>query len=150
MINDYPNCTYHGCDIADTTNKILKVGQFTYSYGNILTGLPYESNTFDFVQMRFFLLALRKEEWPLAVKEIIRVVKPGGMIQLMEPDFKLPDDSSSAYYKFIKAALSRGQDILIASQLEELVLATNMTKIIEHDKRGCNMGTFHKITKSNA
>jgi ubiquinone/menaquinone biosynthesis C-methylase UbiE len=39
--------------------------------------------------MRFFLLALRKEEWPLAVKEIIRVVKPGGMIQLMEPDFKV-------------------------------------------------------------
>lgn len=47
-------------------------------------------------------------------------------------------------------ALSRGQDILIASQLEELVLATNMVKIVEHDKRGCNMGTFHKITKSNA
>ncbi|KAG0789437.1 hypothetical protein G6F22_006710 [Rhizopus arrhizus] len=145
MINDYPNCTYHGCDIVDTTNKILKVDQFTYNYGNVLVGLPYEDNTFDFVQMRFFILALRKEEWPLAIKEIIRVVKPGGMIQLMEPDLELPRDSSSAYHRLIKSfhsvAHSRGQDFLIASQLEGFFLETNMVKIVEHDKRGCNMSS---------
>ncbi|EIE78297.1 hypothetical protein RO3G_03001 [Rhizopus delemar RA 99-880] len=43
-------------------------------------------------------------------------------------------------------ALSRGQDILIASQLEELVLATNMVKIVEHDKRGCNMGSILQLS----
>ncbi|KAG1047860.1 hypothetical protein G6F43_009718 [Rhizopus delemar] len=89
MINDYPNCTCHGCDIVDTTNKILKADQFTYSYGNVLVGLPYEDNTFDFVHMRFFALALRKEEWPIALKEAIRVVKPGGIIQLTEPGMQV-------------------------------------------------------------
>src|SRR6478735_10668053 len=89
MTQDYPNCTYHGCDIVDVTNKNLKIDQFTFNFGNVIQGLPYEDNTFDFVQMRFFIFALRKEEWPLAIKEIIRVVKPGGMIQLMEPDFKV-------------------------------------------------------------
>lgn len=89
MNNDYPNCTYHGCDIVDTTNKILKIKQFTFSYGNVIEGLPYADNTFDFVNMRFFVYALRKEEWPIAFKEIIRVVKPGGMIQTTEFEFRV-------------------------------------------------------------
>ncbi|KAG1152477.1 hypothetical protein G6F37_004191 [Rhizopus arrhizus] len=133
MINDYPNCTYHGCDIVDTTNKILKADQFTYNYGNVLVGLPYEDNTFDFVHMRFFALALRKEEWPIALKEAMRVVKPGGRIQLTEPGMRLPDDNSSAYYKFIKAvrsvAHSKGQDSYIAYHLEKLLTETNMVQI---------------------
>lgn len=89
MSNDYPNCTYHGCDIVDTTNKILKIDQFTFSYGNVIEKLPYADNTFDFVHMRFFVYALRKEEWPMALKEIIRVVKPGGMIQTTEFEFRV-------------------------------------------------------------
>ncbi|KAG0969140.1 hypothetical protein G6F29_014253 [Rhizopus arrhizus] len=88
MTQDYPNCTYHGCDIVDVTNKNLKIDQFTFNFGNVIQGLPYEDNTFDFVQMRLFTAALRKEEWPIALKEIIRLTKPGGMIQLMEPDFR--------------------------------------------------------------
>lgn len=86
MINDYPNCTYHGCDIADVTNKVLEIKQFTYKHGNVVKGLPYADNMFDFVHMRFFVYALRKEEWPIAIKELIRVVKPGGMLQLTEAD----------------------------------------------------------------
>ncbi|KAG1460573.1 hypothetical protein G6F46_003737 [Rhizopus delemar] len=125
MNNDYPNCTYHGCDIVDTTNKILKIKQFTFSYGNVIEGLPYADNTFDFVNMRFFVYALRKEEWPIAFKEIIRVVKPGGMIQTTEFEFRLPEDTSSAVYKFVNAfmsvAISRGQDAQIALKLESLL-----------------------------
>jgi ubiquinone/menaquinone biosynthesis C-methylase UbiE len=120
MINDYPNCTYHGCDIADTTNKVLKINQFTYNHGNVVKGLPYKDNTFDFVHMRFFIFALRAEEWPIAIKEAIRVVKPGGMVQFYEGGFEvsadmhvvsfglncpiqLPEDTSSAYHRFVTA-----------------------------------------------
>ncbi|KAG0827179.1 hypothetical protein G6F29_003953 [Rhizopus arrhizus] len=145
MINDYPNCTYHGCDIADATNKVLKVNQFTYSHGNVATGLPYEDSTFDFVHMRFLTLALRKEEWPPAIKELLRVVKPGGMIQLMEFELLSPDDSSSAFYKLAKSmhsvALSRGQNMEAFSQLEELLLETKMAKVVQQDYRRCNMSS---------
>lgn len=36
--------------------------------------------------MRLLVLALREEEWPTAISELIRVAKPGGMIQLLEMD----------------------------------------------------------------
>lgn len=86
MITDYPNCTYHGCDIVDTTNKILKIDQFTFSQGNVAQKLPYADNTFDFVHMRLLVAALREDEWPMAIGELVRVTKSGGMIQLTETE----------------------------------------------------------------
>jgi SAM-dependent methyltransferase len=84
MIRDYPNCVYHGCDIVDATRKLLRCDQFHFSYGNVVKGLPYADDTFDFVHMRLLVYALRAEEWPMAIQEVIRVVRPGGMIQLYE------------------------------------------------------------------
>ena len=34
--------------------------------------------------MRFLITGLRKEFWPVLINEIIRIVKPGGYIELME------------------------------------------------------------------
>lgn len=34
--------------------------------------------------MRLFIAAFREDEWPAAINEVLRVAKPGGMIQLME------------------------------------------------------------------
>lgn len=85
MVQEYPNCTYHGCDIDDNTYKNIDVKQFIFSIGDITQRLPYEDSTFDFVHMRFFIAALREEdEWPAAINEAIRVTKPGGMIQMTE------------------------------------------------------------------
>lgn len=89
MINDYPNCRYEGCDIVQVINNNLSPHQFNYSHGNILERLNYEDNTFDFVHCRLFILALREEEWPTAIKEAIRVTKPGGMIMLHEFDLRV-------------------------------------------------------------
>lgn len=88
MIHEYPKCTYHGCDISDTRYKKVNVEKFIYTYGNVVKGLPYEDNSFDFVHMRLLVLALREEEWPTAISELIRVTKPGGMIQLLEMDLR--------------------------------------------------------------
>lgn len=109
MTHDYPNCTFHGCDIVDTTNKILKIDQFTFKLGNVVQGLPYEDNVFDFVHMRFFIFALRKEEWPIAIKELIRVTKSGGMLQLMESIFKV------SIYIYISYAVQPTKGVFIGT-----------------------------------
>ena len=88
MVSDYPNCTYEGCDIEDVTNKRLSLKQTHFRTGNVLQGLPYPDNSFDFVHMRLLILAFKVEEWPMAIDEILRVTKPGGMIQLLEFDLK--------------------------------------------------------------
>lgn len=89
MINDYPNCTYEGCDIVEAVNPNWDTPQFHFSYGDILKGLNYDDNVFDLVHVRFLILAIREEEWPSVLKELLRVTKPGGMVMLQEVDFKV-------------------------------------------------------------
>lgn len=70
--------------------------QFTFTIGNVVEGLPYEDHTFDFVHMRLLVLSLREEEWPLAIKEAVRVTKPGGYLQFVESS----GDVSTLYILF--------------------------------------------------
>lgn len=49
-----------------------------------LHGLPFPDNTFDLVNLRMFIISVKKDEWPMVLKEIYRVLKPGGLIQCCE------------------------------------------------------------------
>ncbi|KAG1448640.1 hypothetical protein G6F46_011186 [Rhizopus delemar] len=135
MIHDYPNCTFYGCDIL----------------GNVVQGLPYEDSVFDFVHMRFFIFALRKEEWPIAIKELIRVTKSGGMLQLMESMFKVPVGSSFPTHKFsdivYSIATSKGQNIKITDELEGLLSANDNVKVVQSDYRHCSLNTGTSTAK---
>ncbi|CEI90913.1 hypothetical protein RMCBS344292_05222 [Rhizopus microsporus] len=146
MVQDYPNCAYHGCDIADAIHKNVNVNQFTFTYGNVVKGLPYEDNVFDFVHMRFFVLALREEEeWPAAISEIIRVTKPGGMIQMSEIGFELPEDSSNLFYKVGVAirdtCAARGQNAYIGTELNNMLVKHNNIEIVQSEDRICDMSS---------
>ncbi|ORE01241.1 S-adenosyl-L-methionine-dependent methyltransferase [Rhizopus microsporus var. microsporus] len=145
IVQEHPNCIYHGCDIVDVTYKNIDVKQFTFSLGNVTNRLPYEDNTFDFVHMRLFVACLRKDEWTTALSEVIRVTKPGGMIQLGEFDLQPQNDSSSLYYRILScfkdACKSRGQDPNIGSELEIMLSKYSNVKVVESDHRACDMSS---------
>ncbi|EIE79696.1 hypothetical protein RO3G_04401 [Rhizopus delemar RA 99-880] len=105
--------------------------------GNVVQGLPYEDSVFDFVHMRFFIFALRKEEWPIAIKELIRVTKSGGMLQLMESMFKV----------IYSIATSKGQNIKITDELEGLLSANDNVKVVQSDYRHCSLNTGTSTAK---
>jgi ubiquinone/menaquinone biosynthesis C-methylase UbiE len=100
MVSEYPNCTYDGCDIVNVINENFKPPQFCYSYGNVLEGLDYEDNTFDFVHIRCLILAIREDEWPKVIKEAIRVTKPGGMIMFVEIDLRVRHTFLYMYFNY--------------------------------------------------
>ncbi|KAF9008250.1 S-adenosyl-L-methionine-dependent methyltransferase [Cyathus striatus] len=52
---------------------------------NSVLSLPQEwTNRFTVVHQRLLVVALRSAEWPVALKELYRVTKPGGWVQLCE------------------------------------------------------------------
>ncbi|RUP46601.1 S-adenosyl-L-methionine-dependent methyltransferase [Jimgerdemannia flammicorona] len=59
-----------------------------FKQANILDGLPYENDQFDFVHQRCFQYAYTRRQWTNVLDDIVRVVKPGGWVQLMEVDPK--------------------------------------------------------------
>ncbi|KAJ3093973.1 hypothetical protein HK100_006329 [Physocladia obscura] len=84
----YLSAQLYGVDLApnvvEAATKFLPHANF--SVGNVLTGLPYPDDTFDFVHQRLLFLGLPKQQFHLAVRELIRVTKPGGWIELVEAD----------------------------------------------------------------
>ncbi|KAI8090927.1 S-adenosyl-L-methionine-dependent methyltransferase [Gilbertella persicaria] len=139
MASDYPQCTFEGCDIVEVTNKNIAPPQVHFCYGDVLKGLEYSDNSFDFVHMRLFILALRENEWPAVIKELIRVTKPGGIIQLLEIDLKKKKEFNHGLVHIACAA--RGQDPRIAIKLDSLLAANDNIKVVQTDYRSVDMAS---------
>ncbi|CAO3675531.1 unnamed protein product [Rhizopus microsporus] len=139
MISDYPNCDYHGCDIVDVVNTDMMPKQFTFKIGNILETLPYEDNTFDFVHMRLMIFALREDEWPGAIKELLRVTKPGGLVQIVDANIEMPTKQDDAFYRSVYAVhqtcAQRSQNPRIGGEIERIVREAGNTNIIDSQFR---------------
>ncbi|KAJ3138189.1 hypothetical protein HK100_012870 [Physocladia obscura] len=88
---EFPLAEYHGTDISQALidESREKNDGITWNFGNVLETLPYEDNTFDFVHQRFLVLGMPREKFADALKELIRVTKPGGWIELFEGDVVL-------------------------------------------------------------
>ncbi|KAL0074339.1 S-adenosyl-L-methionine-dependent methyltransferase [Phycomyces blakesleeanus] len=122
MAIDFPNSRVIGLDMMDMFPTMIRPENVIFELVNVLDGIPYPDNTFDFVHMRLMLSAFRKQEWPLVITEIYRVLKPGGIVQLFESDFT-----------------EREQDPWIAAQLGDLLRQQSFENI-ELDLRKIDYG----------
>ncbi|KAG1443212.1 hypothetical protein G6F56_010757 [Rhizopus delemar] len=91
MAIEYPEYHFTGIDMADMFPTTIRPDNIKFQRQNILLGLPYPDNTFDFVNMRLMLSAFRVTEWPTVIGEIHRVLKQGGVVELMETKFPEKD-----------------------------------------------------------
>ncbi|KAI8971488.1 S-adenosyl-L-methionine-dependent methyltransferase [Mycotypha africana] len=157
MQKDFPNCSYEGCDIIAPKVKVEKstpidegclvtdasdttaTTTFRLTYGDVLQGLDYPDDTFHFVHMRLLVAAFRKEEWPIAIKELLRVTKPGGMIQLLEHNSRVAGDEKNPFHRAWKAVSEvfeeRGIDTQIAFNLPSLIEAHPNARVVEYHNR---------------
>ncbi|OAD69066.1 hypothetical protein PHYBLDRAFT_150063 [Phycomyces blakesleeanus NRRL 1555(-)] len=120
-------CTHiTGIDIADIFPAIIRPKNADFKLVNVLDGLPFPDATFDFVHMRLLIVAFRINEWDKVIDEIYRVLKPGGLIQLVESQYT-DTEQSPKIHRFVSALLSlmadKHQDPLIGSKLEGKVIA---------------------------
>lgn len=67
------------------TNNIPRNVEF--SQYNLLSGLSYPDNTFDFVHQRLLCPVFPQKQWEsLVIPELTRITKPGGWIEFVEAD----------------------------------------------------------------
>src|SRR5579884_3681819 len=63
--------------------------RYRHVRGNLLQGLPFRDGVFDFVHQRFLTAGIPVAEWPGAVRELVRVTRPGGWVELVESTAEL-------------------------------------------------------------
>ncbi|KAI8579461.1 hypothetical protein K450DRAFT_199469 [Umbelopsis ramanniana AG] len=133
MATDFPNSEFEGMDMAETFPTAIHPPNVHFHKGNLLEPLTYDRQ-FDFVQMRFFALGLRKEEWALTYKNIHAALKNGGYFQHVETT-AIPETTDPTVKRVFEALASlqrkKGQEPTICAQLHPLAEETGFEII--HD-----------------
>ncbi len=75
--------------------------------GNVLAGLPFADGRFDFVHQRLLVSGVPVPAWPQVVADLVRVTRPGGWIELVEPRMTA-DGAGPATERLNALALSLG------------------------------------------
>ncbi|KAI9249983.1 S-adenosyl-L-methionine-dependent methyltransferase [Sporodiniella umbellata] len=137
MAVDYPEHNFKGVDLSDMFPTTIRPENAEFELVNVLGGLPFEDNTFDFVNMRFMMTAFSTSEWPIIINEIHRVLKTGGMVELMENVFPekarspIVEAVNQQFYEMLK---ENEKEPLISTQLDTLLQQGNF-KIIERQEK---------------
>ncbi|KAF7725064.1 hypothetical protein EC973_000471 [Apophysomyces ossiformis] len=139
MALEYDECTFIGIDLTDATFPRRRPANAHFHVGNVLTRLPFESDTFDLVHVRLLTAALNTDEWPIALREIMRVTKPGGLIQSLEVDLQYENDGSGIIKAMYDVCAGRGQNPRVAIEMADLLRQAG-AQVIQTDARFANTG----------
>ncbi|KAI8972117.1 S-adenosyl-L-methionine-dependent methyltransferase [Pilobolus umbonatus] len=86
MGNTYPNSKFTGIDISFVDSNIERPDNVNIQNGNITKDIPFEDNSIDFYHQRLLVAGLNEVDYKEALKNAYRVLKPGGYIELSEPN----------------------------------------------------------------
>ncbi|CAO3678510.1 unnamed protein product [Rhizopus stolonifer] len=86
---EYPNCHFTGIDMCSLWPQDIRPVNLQFTEADIIRGLPYPDQYFDFIQLKFAELSFRPNEWAFVVHEIERVLKDGGCFQWVDMDMRI-------------------------------------------------------------
>ncbi|KAF9287626.1 hypothetical protein BGZ68_001547 [Mortierella alpina] len=91
MAQEFPTAEIHGVDISPIyptsgTSDRPVPSSCHFRLCNVLDGLPYPDNYFDFVYQRLLVYAFTPAQRKQVNIELLRVLKPSGYVQLVESD----------------------------------------------------------------
>lgn len=86
----FPQANVIGLDIVpppvDAGERVdTRPENYVFVRGSVLDGLPFADASFDYVHQRLLLGAIPAQRWPDVLRELVRVVRPGGWVELIEP-----------------------------------------------------------------
>jgi cytochrome P450/ubiquinone/menaquinone biosynthesis C-methylase UbiE len=88
MAQAFPSAWVVGCDLveSETSKDVggLPPQNYQFVKGDVLKGLPFDNQSFDFVHQRFLILGIPAALWQKVLAELLRLTKTGGWVELVE------------------------------------------------------------------
>jgi len=104
----------------------------TFVQGDVLDGLPFPDESFDFVHMRLLFLSLPVERWPAVVRELARVTCKGGWVELIEttPPRQLGPALDCICRWCVTLAAAHGVDLYVAERIDSFLRDAGLTGVV--------------------
>ncbi|CAG8713830.1 11559_t:CDS:2 [Gigaspora margarita] len=143
--HDFPNSTFVGVDIQ--SNGFPPVNERSPNIGfleyNLLSGIPFPDETFDYVHMASMWTALTKQQYINVIHELVRVTKNNGWIEIYEANFNLKNLGN--YMKVVQDAFhtklkENGFDPMIFLEISKCLKSINELTNIEQKKLDVSIG----------
>jgi SAM-dependent methyltransferase len=101
-----------GVDLDEALFKADPPDNCVLRAGNVLTGLPFPDQLFDYTHQRLLVLAIPAEKWPGVIHELVRVTRPGGWLELVEADTQIEQAGpATTHLQGLINALVQGEPI---------------------------------------
>ncbi|KAI8052905.1 S-adenosyl-L-methionine-dependent methyltransferase [Syncephalis plumigaleata] len=84
MASEYPGCEVTGIDISNIQPQAILPSNVQFEMMNVLNGIAYNNNRFDYVHMRFINVGIPEARWPTLIEELARVCVIGGTIEVID------------------------------------------------------------------
>ncbi|CAG8514468.1 13322_t:CDS:2 [Acaulospora morrowiae] len=87
LSTEYIKSEFTGVDMSPVFPTQIKPLNSTFCKANVLHGLPFPSDEFDYVHLSFMNGCFTDDQWQnIVIPELIRVLKPGGWLELYDVD----------------------------------------------------------------
>jgi SAM-dependent methyltransferase len=102
---DFPRAMVVGLDLV--SGKPKQPSNYRFVRGNLLQGLPFVEESFDFVHQRFLMSGVPVKSWAAVARDLVRVARPGGWVELVEspPWFESPGPATARLCELLQQLL---------------------------------------------
>ncbi|WWC85786.1 uncharacterized protein L201_000653 [Kwoniella dendrophila CBS 6074] len=143
MAEEFPKVEWIGIDLAPVQRDIGLPDNLHFEQNDITQGLPFPDESFDLVHARLLVMGIR--DWKATLDELLRILKHGGMVCMIECDFPwglpgVPEDQwkerapgHCIFSDYLKMAVEkRGYDHKAASRtIAALMRASGKVKDVD-------------------
>jgi SAM-dependent methyltransferase len=135
----FPTARIVGLDLAAPPDDASSLGEgldtrpgnYVFTAGNILEGLPFPDQSFDFVHQRLLITAIPRDRWPVVIQELVRVTRVGGWVELAECG--TPEDGGPGYMglwqSWIDFLAKRNVDFTIGKHIGQMLISGGLANV---------------------
>ncbi|KAJ5172805.1 hypothetical protein N7492_005398 [Penicillium capsulatum] len=132
-----PDCEVIGVDIAPHMSPDDVPENLWLQVDDLNRTFTFPTNHFDLVHSRLLATGIHRARWPSYIRDIVRVLKPGGWVQMVEIYFNVQSDNGSitddhALRKWSKQYLRSLEDrkeLRIGSTLRNLFTSAGLKEV---------------------
>jgi SAM-dependent methyltransferase len=145
VAQQFPEAQVTGIDISIPLDiqEQAPSREYTFVQANLLEPLPFPEAQFDYVHMRFVFSAVPAAEWPVVVRELVRVTAPGGWVELVEAHTPIAGGAALAQIEAWARQLlaKRGIDMELGQQVGAFLRGAGVESVTERS-RDLPMGPY--------